>query len=179
MHPHPATGTADKERVVVLDRQVVDRVRLARKQRLAGLRLCPMPRHPLNALQRPRPADNACPNAQAASIQSCPLYRLPTLLSVPLLPTLLDQLCNQPRPAGLVAGTEARPIVPVEVFEVGQQVAPVRVGLELLRATVDRAAAVFTAQEGTSQAAGQLGGDLSEGKMLAGAGGELNRELRA
>ena len=65
MHPRPATGTADEERVVVLDRQVVDRVRLARKQRLAGLRLCPMPRHALHTQQWSRPADDACPNAQA------------------------------------------------------------------------------------------------------------------
>ena len=41
------------------------------------------------------------------------------LLAVPLLPALLDQFCDQTRPAGLVAGTEAGTIVPVEVFEVG------------------------------------------------------------
>ena len=41
------------------------------------------------------------------------------LLAVPLLPALLDQFCDQTRPAGLMAGTEAGTIVPVEVFEVG------------------------------------------------------------
>ena len=71
MHPRPAARTADEERVSVLHRQVVDRVRLVREQRLtrkkglAGLHLCPMPRHPLNAQQWSRPADNACPDAQA------------------------------------------------------------------------------------------------------------------
>ena len=106
MHPRPAARTADEERASVLHRQVVNRVRLVREkglvskqqltsiERLAGLRLCPMPRHALHTQQWSRPADNACPNAQAASIQPCPLYRLPTLLSVPLLPTLLDQFCD-------------------------------------------------------------------------------------
>ena len=54
-----------------------------------------------------------------ASIQPWPLYCFPILLAVPLLPALLDQFCDQTRPAGLVAGTEAGTIVPVEVFEVG------------------------------------------------------------
>ena len=71
MHPRPAARTADEERVSVLHRQVVDRVRLVREQRLtrkkglAGLRLRPMPSHALNAQQRPCPADKARPDAQA------------------------------------------------------------------------------------------------------------------
>ena len=78
MHPRPAARTADEERASVLHRQVVNRVRLVREkglvskqqltsiERLAGLRLCPMPRHALNTQQWSRPADDACPNAQAA-----------------------------------------------------------------------------------------------------------------
>ena len=71
MHPRPAARTADEERVSVLHRQVVDRVRLVREQRLtrkkglAGLHLCPMPAHALHTQQRPRPANDARPDTQA------------------------------------------------------------------------------------------------------------------
>ena len=46
---------------------------------------------------------------------------------------------NQAGPPGLVARAEARPVVPVEVLVEEDQVAPVRVVLELRRAAVHRA----------------------------------------
>ena len=55
-----------------------------------------------------------------------------------------------PGPAGLVAGAEAGAVVAVEVLVEQQQVAPVRVGLELLDAAVHRPAAVLV-RAGTSR----------------------------
>src|SRR5437879_967716 len=46
-------------------------------------------------------------------------------------------------PASLMAGAEAGPVVAVEVFVEQDQVTPVRVFLELLRAAVDRPPAIL------------------------------------
>src|SRR5262249_17471656 len=95
------------------------------------------------------------------------------------LPTLLDQLRHEPRPPRLVARTNTRSVVAVEVFVEEDQVAPVLVGLELLRATADGAAAVLVAQEDVVQAAGDLAGGLPERRGPAGAGGEFDAEVVA
>ena len=47
-------------------------------------------------------------------------------------------LGHEPGPAGLVAGAQPRPVVAVEVLVEEDVVAPVRIGLELLRAAIDR-----------------------------------------
>ena len=59
----------------------------------------------------------------------------------------LHQARDEPRPAGLVAGAEARAVVAVEVFVEQDVVAPVRVVLELGDPAIDRPAPLVVAQE--------------------------------
>ena len=68
----------------------------------------------------------------------------------------LDQLRHQPGPAGLMAGAEPRAVVAVEVFVEQDVVAPVGIGLELLRAAVHRPPAVLVAQEDPREPVGDL-----------------------
>src|SRR5262249_56611425 len=67
------------------------------------------------------------------------------------LAALLQELGDDGRPARLVSGAHAGAVVPVEVFVEQQQIAPVRILLELLGAPVDRPAAVGPAQEDAGQ----------------------------
>ena len=68
MHPRPAPRAADEERVVILDRQVVDRVpaKGGTRPRCQLLRFVFLPREAHHLQRQTRPADDACPNAQAA-----------------------------------------------------------------------------------------------------------------
>jgi hypothetical protein len=59
----------------------------------------------------------------------------------------LNGLGHEPGPAGLVAGAEPGAIVAVEVLVKEDVIAPVGVGLELLRAAVDGSPAAFTAEK--------------------------------
>src|SRR5258708_818905 len=60
-----------------------------------------------------------------------------------LFPTLLQKLGHQRRPSGLVAGTQSRAIVPMKIFVKRYVVAEMWIGLELLSAPENRAAAVL------------------------------------
>src|SRR5437773_411577 len=91
-------------------------------------------------------------------------------------PALLDQLRDEPRPSRLVARAEAGAVVAVEVLVEEDEVAPVRVLLELLAAAVDRAAAVAPAQEDVREAARELRGDLPQVQEPPRAGRELHLE---
>jgi hypothetical protein len=53
-------------------------------------------------------------------------------------PVELDDFCHEPGPAGLVARAESRSVVPVKVFIEQDVVAPVRIGLELFGASINR-----------------------------------------
>src|SRR6266487_5743223 len=64
-----------------------------------------------------------------------------------LLPGLLNQLRDEPRPAGLVRGPETCAVVSVEILEEENVVAEMGIPLELLGAAVDRPPAVAVAQE--------------------------------
>src|SRR3982750_4095429 len=64
------------------------------------------------------------------------------------------------RPSGLMAGAEPRAVVAVEVFVEQQQVAPVRVLLELCRRAVDRPAAIRVLGEDAGQPPRNLLGHL-------------------
>ena len=55
----------------------------------------------------------------------------------------LDQLRHQSRPSRLVTRAESRSVVSVEVLKEQDVVPPVRVALEFLRSTVDRAPATL------------------------------------
>ena len=62
-----------------------------------------------------------------------------------LFAILLNQLCHQGGPAGLMAGTDARTIIAVEILVERNQVAPVRIVLKLLSAAEDRPPPVLIA----------------------------------
>src|SRR5262249_25485078 len=79
-------------------------------------------------------------------------------------------------PAGLVAGPEAGPVVAVEVLVEQDEVPPVRVGLELLGAAVDRAATVVVPQEDARRSTADLLGDLLEVHSPSGPGGAFDGE---
>ncbi len=68
-------------------------------------------------------------------------------------PEQVQQRSDQAGPSGLVAGAEAGAVVAVEVLVEQDQVAPVRIVLELGRAAVDRPPAVGIAQERARQPA--------------------------
>src|SRR5262245_19718029 len=95
------------------------------------------------------------------------------------LAALLEELGDQPRPPRLVARTDARAVVAVEVLVERDQVAPVRVALEEFRSTVDGTTAVGAGQEQSAQASRQLGGDLPEVELPAGARGAGDGEALA
>src|SRR5262249_24636309 len=81
----------------------------------------------------------------------------------------LDQRCDEPRPAGLVRRSDAGAVVAVEVLEEENQVAPVWVGLELLRAAVDGPSTALVAQENAREARHDLFRHLEEVHHPAGA----------
>src|ERR1043166_5035994 len=87
-----------------------------------------------------------------------------------LLPALLQQLRDEPRPAGLVAGSDARAVVAVEVLVEEDQVAPVWVTLKLLGPAVDGTAPGVVAEEDAREAPRDLAGDRPQVEHGAGAG---------
>src|SRR5215470_18964951 len=90
------------------------------------------------------------------------------------LAALLEQLGDEARPAGLVAGADARAVVAVKVLVEEHEVTPVWVALEFLGAAVDGPASVGASQEDARQPPRQLRGDLPEVQPRAGAGRELD-----
>src|SRR5215469_12351620 len=94
-------------------------------------------------------------------------------------PVELDQTRNQSGPAGLMARAEARTVVAVEVLVEEDVVAPVRVGLKLLRAAVDSTTALGVTQEDALEARGQLAAHLEEIHEFSGARGTLDLEIVA
>src|SRR5437879_4192847 len=68
------------------------------------------------------------------------------------LTTLLQELRYYPGPAGLMAGANAGPVVAMEVLVEQDEIPPVRVHLELLRAAMNGPSAVFSTQEDMRQA---------------------------
>ena len=74
----------------------------------------------------------------------------------------LDQFGHEPGPAGLMAGTEARAIIAVEVLVKEDVIAPVGIALELLTAAVDGAPALLVAGEYPGEPVGDLFAHLEE-----------------
>ena len=74
----------------------------------------------------------------------------------------LDEFGHEPGPAGLVARAQPCAVVAVEVFVEEDVVAPVGIGLELLRAAVHGTPAVLVAQEDPGEPIGDLLGHLEE-----------------
>src|SRR5208337_2670472 len=74
----------------------------------------------------------------------------------------LDQLRNQSCPSRLVTRSEPGAVISMEILVEQDVVAPVRVGLEFLRSTVDRPPATLVAQEDAGQPVRDLLGHLEE-----------------
>src|SRR5262245_44020124 len=91
----------------------------------------------------------------------------------------LDDFGHDAGPAGLVAGAEPGAVVAVEILIEQNVIAPVRVGLELLRAAVHRPPPVLVAQEHPAEPLADLFGDLVEIHHVPGAGGTLDLEVVA
>src|SRR5262249_1447042 len=87
-----------------------------------------------------------------------------------------EHLGDQPRPAGLVAGADAGAVVAVEVLGEEQVIAPVGIGLELVRVTEHGPAAVRSAQEEAGEAPGDLPRHLEERERPARAGRAFHGE---
>jgi hypothetical protein len=68
----------------------------------------------------------------------------------------LDQFCDRAGPAGLMAGPQARAVVSVEVFVEQQVILPLRIGLEFLRASVNRPPSSLIPQEDPDQPIGKV-----------------------
>jgi hypothetical protein len=63
------------------------------------------------------------------------------------VPKQLDQLGNAARPAGLMACSKPCTVVTMKIFIKENEISPVRVGLELLCATVHRPSTVLIAEK--------------------------------
>src|SRR5436190_4208298 len=74
----------------------------------------------------------------------------------------LDEFRDEPRPAGLVAGAQPGAVVAMEVFVEEDVIAPMGIGLELLRAAVDGSPPVLIAEKGFGQAIRELLAHLEE-----------------
>ena len=80
---------------------------------------------------------------------------------------LLNELGDQACPAGLMAGANAGPIVPMKVFIEEDKIAPVRVALEAVFGAEDGPSPVAVAQEEAYETARQLVGDLAQSQEVA------------
>src|SRR5260370_29890444 len=68
----------------------------------------------------------------------------------------INQLGYQGSPAGLMAGTEPAAGISVEIFVEQDEIAPVRIVLELLQVAEDRTASALITLEEPVQTSGQL-----------------------
>src|SRR6266481_3784146 len=82
-------------------------------------------------------------------------------------------------PPRLVAGAEPRSVVTMEVFMEEDQIAPVRIVLELGGPSVNRPPSVGVAQERTGQSAGDFTGHFEQRQVPPRAGRTLNLEFIA
>src|SRR4029077_6716166 len=92
------------------------------------------------------------------------------------LSALLEQFCNDTRPAGLMARSHARPVVSVEIFVEQDQIAPMRV-VAVPGGLVYRPGALLISQEYPRQAARDLRCDFPKRHILARSGRTLNLKV--
>src|SRR5262245_57058688 len=83
---------------------------------------------------------------------------------------------DDPGPSRLMTGTDAGAVVAVEVLVEEQEIAPVRILLELLRRSVDRPAPLRVSHEDAGEAARDLLRDPVERHASARARGAFDRE---
>lgn len=75
-----------------------------------------------------------------------------------LFATLLQQLCHEPRPAGLMASPNACTSISVKIFIEEDEVLPMRVGLKLLGLAIDRSMSVVIPEKEVSETTGEITG---------------------
>src|SRR6516165_8915772 len=89
---------------------------------------------------------------------------------------LFNQLGNEGRPAGLVAGANACTVVAMKVLVEVDQVAPVRILLEFLQASVHGAGSIRGAKKNPGKAARDFRSGLPERGAISRAGRQLRGE---
>src|SRR5262245_5647104 len=83
------------------------------------------------------------------------------------LPGLLNQLCDQSGPAGLVACTDPSPVVAVEVFVEQEAIMPMWIVLESVCPAEDRTFSFGIREEDMYQPTGDLCRHFPEGGLTA------------
>src|SRR6266849_7246785 len=96
-----------------------------------------------------------------------------------LLTTLLDQLCYQPCPSRLVTRADACAVVPMKTFVKQDQVLPMRIVVENLRATGHWPPAVLAAHENPDQPPRDFARHLPQIRFAAGMRRALHFEILA
>ncbi len=91
----------------------------------------------------------------------------------------MNELRDETGPARLVARTEPCAVVAVEVFVEEDVVAPVRIGLELLRAPIYGSPACHIAREYPGEPCGDFPAHLEKVHLLTRARGTLDGEVVA
>src|SRR5579859_3598452 len=91
----------------------------------------------------------------------------------------LDQLRNQARPAGLVAGAYAAAGVSMEIFVEQKVIAEMRVLLQFFVLTEKRPVSGAVPQEDAAEPGPELGGHLVDAHEFSGAGGALHPKVVA
>src|SRR5215510_9709042 len=89
----------------------------------------------------------------------------------------LHQCSNRASPAGLVAGSQPRSIVAVEVLVKKQVVLPLRIGLKFCCAAENRPATGLVSQKNPDQAAGNFPGYFEQFQEVSRAGRALDFEI--
>jgi len=96
-----------------------------------------------------------------------------------LLTALFDELGNEASPAGLMACSNSRAIVPVKILIEKDEIAPVRIALKKLVRACHGPAAVRITQENVDEPPGNFGGDLPEIRFGAGTRRALHFKILA
>src|SRR5262245_1862256 len=94
-----------------------------------------------------------------------------------LVTALLEELGDQSGPAGLMARAETGAVVAVEIFVERDEVPPLRVGLELGDAAVDRPAAIRPAEEDARQPSREIRRDVPQGRTRTRSGRVLDLKV--
>ena len=96
-----------------------------------------------------------------------------------LAPLLLNQLGNQPCPAGLMACAQSRAVIAMKVFMEEDMVSPVWVLLQERVVAIERPSAALIAQEETDQPVREFIGNGIERQILARPGGTFDQKIIA
>src|SRR5882762_3578957 len=93
-----------------------------------------------------------------------------------LLPGLLEELCHEAGPPGLMTGAQPRSGVPMKIFVKQNQVSPPGILLKFLKRAVERPPSVAIAQKNMLQRSRDFRAHIPERHLLAGAGRTFHLE---